>query len=50
VGLIVVAELLILYDANNRPKFGNTKVSIEDLTKQLQTFKTTTNIAATAAQ
>jgi hypothetical protein len=42
-------KLLILYDANNRPKFGSTKVSIDDLTKQLQTFKTTTNIAATAA-
>jgi hypothetical protein len=36
---------LILYEANNRPKFGATKVSTEDLVKHIQTFKTATNVA-----
>ncbi len=40
-------KYLILYDATNRPKLGTTKVSTEDLTKQLQTYKTTANVAAT---
>lgn len=37
---------LILYEANNRPKFGATKVSTEDLVKHIQTFKTATDVAA----
>jgi hypothetical protein len=42
-------KYLILYDATNRPKLGTTKVSTEDLTKQLQTYKTSANLAAKSA-
>jgi hypothetical protein len=38
---------LILYDANNRPKFGTAKVSTEDLVKHIQTYKTATDVATT---
>jgi DNA-binding transcriptional regulator YdaS (Cro superfamily) len=40
-------KYLILYDANNRPKFGTTKVSTEDLVKHIQTYKTATDVATT---
>jgi hypothetical protein len=34
-------KALILFEANNRPKFGEGKVSTDDLTTQLQTLRTT---------
>jgi hypothetical protein len=38
-------KYLILYDASDRPKLGATKVSTEDLVKQIQTYKTASDVA-----
>jgi len=42
-------KILLVYEANNRPKLGSTKVSTEDLAKQLQTYKTTAGVAGAGA-
>jgi hypothetical protein len=40
-------KLLILYEANNHPKFGSAKSSTEDLVQKLQTARTVTGVAST---
>lgn len=42
-------KILLLYEANNRPKLGATKMSTEDLAKALQTYKTSANVASETA-
>jgi hypothetical protein len=39
-------KILLIYEANNRPKLGTAHMSTEELAKALQTYKTSANIAA----
>jgi len=43
-------KYLIVYEAENSPKLGTTTVSTDELAKQIQTYKTSANVAATGAQ
>jgi len=38
-------KILLLYEANNRPKLGTAHMSTEELAKALQTYKTSANVA-----